>query len=991
MEKFTEEYKKLNTAQKEAVDTLDGPVMVVAGPGTGKTQVLALRIGNILKKTDTKADSILCLTFTNSGVKAMKKRLEVYGIDMGKVRVSTFHAFSISLVENNYELLDFKMMPKLLEEDEAVFLVDEIMQNNTWEHLRPRANPTMYFNDLKSLISILKRERISDIDFLKEVENEIKFLENDEDSISTRGESKGKLKKEIEKKIESLERTREVVEFYRIYEKEKKEQGFMDYDDVLEYAVKLAEEYEDVRADIYENYQYVLVDEHQDSSGVQNNFLKAVWKDTDRPNIFVVGDDRQLIYAFSGAKLDYFKEFAHFFGKAKLITLVENYRSTTNILSLADNLLGSSITKEKLKSNTKGEEKIILGEYQYPRDEIIGAGLYFKNKIEKGSLAEDCAILVPRNFHVRTAMSILSDMGLPVSTGKSISLFNVKETHSFLRVLHIIIDPYNAVLLSQSLLDDTSNVPAFEAHTFLKSVRADKLTIDDMTEYGKGDGLFAVENPVSKWGNRLKNWVETSQSRLSAIVSTIGNELLINNSETHTELLKNVEVVRSFIHQSFLFEQKHPQAGLKEFLEYISRLEEYGNSISLATFGADTGIQVMTLHKSKGLEYKHVWIAHMNEEILMSEKKNSFTLPEKIKEHIHERDIENAKRELYVAITRSKENCVISYAGENYNGAEMELAQIVRELPGEHFTKKTKEETEKEIMDSDAGIKIYTNVVEKKEGKIVDEIKNFVKENYKDTKVTVTLLNNFFECSWKWYFRNFLKLPEVKGVSLALGSAVHSTIEYILKNKEIPSDKQIKEKINESLVKEGVTDEKELKILASDAERAVTGWVKNYFANLAKDYESERSVQFTDPAFADLLMYGKLDLTEREEGNITVTDFKTGKSKTKGEIEKIDDDGRLSSLMRQLAMYSYLVAGAEKGKSVNASRLLFLEAGEHDKHALYSTHIDAEKIDLLKRDIGDYVKNLESGEWVNNICHYKPWGSGKDECEYCALIKKISL
>jgi DNA helicase-2/ATP-dependent DNA helicase PcrA len=987
---FLQEYKKLNNAQKEAVDTLDGPVMVVAGPGTGKTQVLALRIGNILKKTDNKADSILCLTFTNSGVKAMKKRLEEYiGIDANNVHISTFHSFAISLVENNYELLDFKRMPKLLEDDEKIFIADGIMQNNNWDYLRPRANPAMYFNDLNSLISILKRERLSPEEFLKEVEGDINFLKNDPESISSRGESKGKLKKEIEKKIESLERTREVVEFYRIYEDKKKEENLMDYDDVLEYAVNLVEKYEDVRADIYENYNYVLVDEHQDSSGVQNNFLKAVWKDIEKPNIFVVGDDRQLIYAFSGAKLSYFEEFAHFFGKAKLIILTENYRSTAPILDLADNLLSSSITKEKLNSNIKGKEKILLNEYSYPRDEIIGAGLYFKNKIANGDAPEECAILVPKNFHVRSAMQILSDLGLPVSTGKSMSLFNVKETYSFLRILNIVIDPYNPVLLSESLLDNTSKIGVFEAHKFLKSIKPEKIILEDIINYGQGDGLFAGENNISKWGSCLKNWIELANEKISVVISKIGNELLIDKSENHNELLKNVEVVRTFIHIALMFEAKHINASLKDFIEYFLRLKEYGNNISLATFGADAGIQVMTLHKSKGLEYKNVWIAHMNEEVLMSEKRNGFTLPEKIKEHIAERDIENAKRELYVAITRAKENCVISYANENYNGGELELAQIIRELPHTHFFKKTKEETEQEISSDDIGVKIFTNIIEKKEGDIIEEIKKFVKDHYKESKVSVSLLNNFFECTWKWYFRNFLKLPEIKGVSLALGSAVHSTIEFILKNKEIPSDKQIKEKINESLVKEGVIDEKEIKRLTKDAEKAVMNWIKNYYNSLSKDYMSERSVQFTDPKFPELLMYGKLDLTERENGNIIITDFKTGKPKTKSEIEKIDEEGRLSGYMRQLAMYSYLVAGAEKGKSVDTSRLLFLEAEEGDKNALYSTHIDAEKIDLLKRDIGDYVRDLESGGWVDNICHYKLWGSSKDECEYCLLIKKL--
>ncbi len=990
-EEFDKEYKKLNKAQKDAVDTTEGPVMVVAGPGTGKTQILALRIGNILKKGLASPDSILCLTFTRSGVKAMKKRLEDYiGVDAGNVQISTFHSFANELIEKYHHLLDFKTIPKLLEDDEAVFLVDEIMQTNTWEYLRPRSNPTMYFNDLKQLISILKRERLNPEEFLSFVEEDIKSLKNDPDSISSRGESKGKLKKEIEKKIESLERTREVVEFYRIYEEKKKENSLMDYDDVLEYAVKLAEDYEDVRADICEEFLYLLVDEHQDSSGVQNNFIKAVWKEAEQPNIFVVGDDRQLIYAFSGAKLSYFEEFAHFFGKAKLITLTENYRSTSNILDLADNLLSSSVAKEKLHSNTKGKEKVLLEEYSYPRDEIIGAGLYFKEKITGGSKAEDCAILLPKNFHVRTAIQILLDMGLPVSTGKSTSLFSLKETHSFLRILNIINDPFNSTLISEALLDNKSGVKSFEAHKFLKNNKTYNLTLEDLIKNGAGDGLFAEENEISKWGTQLKNWVELQDSNLTQIVSKIGNEFLIKNAKTHDELLRSVEIVRSFIHASSIFEQKNINANLKGFLEYFKRLENYGNHVSIATFGSEKGIAVMTLHKSKGLEYKNVWIGHMNEEVLMSGKKNSFTLPEKVKEHIHERDIENAKRELYVSITRAKESCVISYAGENYNGAEMELAEIIRELPDVHFIKKNKEETEAKILASESGVKSFVNYKDTINTDTLEEIKNFVKENFTETKVSVSLLNNFFECPWKWYFRNFLKLPEVKGTSLALGSAVHSVIEFILKSKGKPQDTEIKEKIIFELKKEGLQDEKEINRISKEAKKAVDNWLTNYYEKLEKDYESERSIQFRDSNYKNLLMYGKLDLTERDmEGNIIITDFKTGKPKTKGEIEKLDEENRLSSYMRQLAMYSYLVAGAEKGKEVSASRLMFLEGDAKDKNSLYSTYIDKEKIDLLKKDIFDYAKSLESGEWTNLPCHFKPWGSNKNECDYCILKSRI--
>jgi len=988
---FEKSYKTLNTAQKSAVDVIDGPVMVVAGPGTGKTQILALRIGNILKITDTSPDGILCLTFTNSGVSAMRERLEKYiGARAKDVIVSTFHSFAYNLIEKHYELLDFAKMPELLSDDESVFIIDEILNNNDWKYISPRGNAGMYFGDLKQLVSILKRERITADDLLLYVEADIKNLKEDPDNISSRGESKGNLKKETEKKIEQLSRTKEVVEFYRLYEKSKKESSLIDYDDVLEYAVKLVEDFESVRDDIRENYLYVLVDEHQDSSGIQNSFLKAVWKGVSEPNIFVVGDDRQLIYAFSGASLSYFEEFSHIFGKAKLIVLTENYRSTAPILSIADSLLKSSITDEKLNSNKKGDSKIMLNGYSYPRDEIIGAGLYFKQKIKEGLDPNECALLVPKNYNVRSALTILSDMNLPVSSGKNLSLFSVIEGDYFRRVLGILVNPNDSTLLSKSLLDKTSGIPYLETHTFLKNTKPDKLTIEELISYNSVDGLFRGENPIAKWGSKLKDWINNlNGEKPSVVVSHIGHELLISTSKNNDELLSRVEVVRSFIHLAMLYEEKNKKTDLKSFLEYINRLESYGTHIELAKFGNDNGIKVMTLHKSKGLEYECVWVAHMNEETLMSEKKGGFTLPEKIKEHMNKRSIEVAKRELYVAITRAKEFCILSYAVENYNGNTMELASIIRELEDFHFIKKTPAETEKEILNQDP--EIYVSVNEETRKNTTLDLQKLVRDNYKDIKISVSMLNNFYECQWKWYFRNFLRLPEVKPVYLALGTAVHSTIEYILKLKEVPSDGQIKSKIKESLEKEGIIKENDLRKLGDAANEIIKNWVKNYYSHILPDYKSERSVSFVDKKnFPHLLMYGKVDLTEYlRGGEVYVTDFKTGSSKTTGMIEKIDDEGRLSDLMRQLAMYSYLLAGNDGDTKVTNSKLLFLESEPSDKNAFYQTRINQEQIDLLKRDIKEYDEALSSGSWIDRECHFKPYGANSRECEYCKMSKQI--
>ncbi|MBP6856053.1 MAG: ATP-dependent helicase [Candidatus Pacebacteria bacterium] len=987
---FQEAYKGLNLRQKEAVDTIEGPVMVIAGPGTGKTQILTLRIARILQETDTSGDGILCLTFTRAGVKAMRERLHKYiGEDARSVGIQTFHSFANTLVEKYYELLEFEMPPKLLKEEDAVLVVDQLLHARDWKHLHSRGNPALYFNDLKNLVSLLKRERLSHFDFMVEIDRDIDRLKNDPDSISTRGESKGNLKKEIQKKIESLSRTKEVAIFYELYESYKKENDLVDYDDVLEYAVKLVEENDGVCADLREAYLYVLVDEHQDSSGVQNAFLQAVWKSTEKPNIFVVGDDRQLIYGFGGASLSYFEEFKTAFGKAHLITLTENYRSTAPILSLADTLLKSSLTHEKLNSNREETHPVSLFEYVYPRDEIIGAGLYFKQQIENGIAPEECALLVPKNRHVLSALSTLQNLGIPVRSTHGVSFFDAHETQSFRNVLSVMVNPFDTIALSQTILDRTSNIPILDAHTFLHETDTRKLSVDTLVGHGKSGSLFDDANTISKWGKTLSLWITYSHTHsLIEIIHKIGNELLVEKAVGHEELVLRVEIVRTSIHLATEFSEKNKKATLADFLNYLNRLEQYNHSLSMATLGGDKGVSVMTLHGSKGLEFEHVWIGHMNESVLMASKKAMFVLPESLQAKVEQKDKAVAKRELYVAITRAKKHCIISHATTSHTGGTLELAEILQEIPQDIFDKKDATHTQNELLADDP--RVYVSMEEKPESDALVILKENVSEIYTDAKVSVTLLNNFFECPWKWYFRNLLKLPDLKTESLKFGSAVHSTIEKILLEDKKPTSAFIKKTISEELEYEGVTDTSALTRLTREGMEAVEVWMEKYYPHLAKDRTTERSLSYRDSRFPDLTMYGKIDLTERfPDGRLVVTDFKTGTSKTSGMIEKRDDEGRLSSFMRQLAMYSYLVYGAEKGKVVDSSRLLFLEADLDDKNGVYSTHVGNEEIDLLVRDISDYVRLLSSGEWVDRPCNFKPLGSGASVCEHCELAKRV--
>lgn len=968
MERFAEEYKRLNNAQKEAVDSIDGPVMVVAGPGTGKTQILALRIGQILKETDTTPDGILCLTFTNSAVSAMKRRLRDYiGNTGSQVNVFTFHGFGMKIIEEFYEVLGLDSVPVLLDDTDSITLVDEILEGNDWEYLKPRTDSTRYFRDLKSLISLLKRERIAPEEFLKEIKDDIKNITEDENSISTRGESKGRLKKEVEKKIESLERTKEVVHFYELYEKAKKDKNNLDYDDVLEYLVKIIEESDEVRDSIKEKYLYVLVDEHQDSSRVQNEFLQKVWGEVEKPNIFVVGDDRQLIYGFSGASLSYFEEFKHTFGRAKLITLVENYRSTQKILDSSHLLLESKMTKEKLVSHRKESHPIKLIECDYPRDEIIACALDIKEKVKKGVDINDCAILVPKNKQARSAALVLHDLGLPVASYDTLRLFDEEATHSLLRVLKIIANPYDNISLAESLFDKFSGIEPLAAHKFATLNDMSKFSLVDFLK-NKEQKLFGDENQVESWFFKLGKWIEqVGKLSIYSLTQLIGSELLLENVKEHKELILRVEIIRTLLHLVLLKFEKDPKFSLKDFNQFINRLASYDEDIPLSVFGGEEGIKVLTLHSSKGLEFDYVWVAHMDEKSLTGGKRQGFSLPGKVEEKVEKRDEEVLKRQLYVAITRAKRFCTISYSLHSYSGSEQELARILAELSDKIFEYQNSKETEEKILANDP--KAY---VEKKTAKEenfgLKELTTLVAKEYGNKNVSVSLLNNFFECPWKWYFRNLLRLPEPKSESLEFGDKVHHAIDEVLKSSRIPSQNEI-----ENLAG---NDKQAVKVISE--------WIKNRLPKISKERENEKSISVHDKEFPHLNIYGKIDLLENlDRGSLRVTDFKTGSARKKSDIEKIDDEGRLSDYMRQLAMYSYLIHESRKGKAeVSESVLEFLEA-RNEKEKFYRTFINEEKINLLRKDIKDYDMLVKNGEWFERPCNFKSYGRANAICEYC--------
>ncbi len=390
--KFAEEFAKLNEQQQRAVSTLDGPVMVIAGPGTGKTQILASRIGKILLDTDAQPENILCLTYTDAGVVAMRKRLlQFIGPDAYKVNLYTFHAFCNDIIQENLSLFE-KTALDPLSELEKIQLFKELIDSFPKNHLLKRYRGDVYFEvkNLQQLFSTMKKEGWTPAFINERIDSYLADLPTRDEFIykkKYKNFNAGDLKQEkYNEETERMEKLRAAVGEFDRFQQLMRKRNRYDFDDMINWVIKAFEENKNLLADYQEKFQYVLVDEYQDTSGTQNRLVELLISYWDKPNVFVVGDDDQSIYRFQGASVENMLDFAKNY-KDDLVTVVltNNYRSTQPILDISKTLIDRNderlvkqiegLTKDLLSSNDKIRSITHaprLQEYETMRLEMIG-------------------------------------------------------------------------------------------------------------------------------------------------------------------------------------------------------------------------------------------------------------------------------------------------------------------------------------------------------------------------------------------------------------------------------------------------------------------------------------------------------------------------------------------------------------------------------------------------------------------------------------------
>ncbi|HEX2845752.1 MAG TPA: ATP-dependent helicase, partial [Chitinophagaceae bacterium] len=454
-EQFQLAYNQLNEQQRKAVDTIEGPVMVIAGPGTGKTQILTSRIGKILLETDSLPENILCLTYTDAGVVAMRKRLlQFIGPDAYKVNIYTFHAFCNDVIQENLSLFE-KTALDPISDLEKIQLFKELIDSFPKNHPLKRYRGDVYFevNNLQSLFSTMKREGWTPAFINQKIEAYLDDLPNRDEFVYKRKYKEfnaGDLKKDkLDEEKERMEKLQAAVNEFEHFQQLMRKRNRYDFDDMINWVIRAFEENKNLLANYQEKFQYILVDEYQDTSGTQNRLVELLISYWDKPNVFVVGDDDQSIYRFQGANVENMLQFANSYRNDLMtVVLTSNYRSTQPILDISKTLINRNeerlvkqidgLSKELISSNSKISQLIhppLVQEYETQRQEMIGITRQVQALLQQGISPGRIAIIYKENKYGEDLAQYFKLLQIPVYSKRHLNILELSLAQKIILLL----------------------------------------------------------------------------------------------------------------------------------------------------------------------------------------------------------------------------------------------------------------------------------------------------------------------------------------------------------------------------------------------------------------------------------------------------------------------------------------------------------------------------------------------------------------------------
>ncbi len=991
----------LNPAQREAVGTIEGAVMVIAGPGTGKTQILTLRIANILQQTQVNPENILALTFTESGVYAMRKRLvNSIGTPGYRVAINTFHGFCNELIQQNPEEFPHLISSENATELDQIEIIEKIIMKEPLKLLKPFGDPFYYVRPTRDAISDLKKEGISVEKFEQAIVEEDANFGKIGDLYHEKGAYKGKMKSVYEKQLKNLRKNKELVLLYRAYQEELHNRKLYDFNDMLLEVIKVLETNSQFLLSLQEHFQYILIDEHQDTNASQNKIVELLCNFYPNPNLFVVGDEKQAIYRFQGASLENFLYFKKLYPEAVLINLRENYRSCQTILDASGSLISNNKLASKVlptrvelfaKSNHPQERvKIIAsadyyGEYYYLGEEI-------KRKIASGVTPSEIAILGKENRDVLPFVDVFEQLGIE---------YVIESTQNILQDIYIqkLITLFSAIhnLGSDSSLIKAMHVDCLETspmdiYRLMQYARSKKVSLWEVLDEKKYVEEIQLKDPesVQQCYEKFTLWKTISHNeRFDFLFKTV-----LNESGFMKSILKQKNSLQILDKVTGLYEEiktnidRNPSFQLSDFMLYLDLLKKHEIMIKKSPKTIrKNAIRLMTAHKSKGLEFDYVYIINAFDGHWGNTRKrgNKFSLPwdylrKRLNPEQEEEKNEDERRLFYVALTRARKEVIITYSTYGIDGKEQVPSQFINEIVETYRELVNIEEFEKNFL---ANKQIILSPLSSSSADVLNEYlanKDYFAEVFARRGFAVSHLNNYLECPWRYFFRNLLGLPDVMTKDALFGTAVHKAINtyLITQNPEYKTIDFLLNSFYEELQHQPLTQMESVELKEKGTE-VLIGYHQEYMLQWKNNLMSEftiKGIRFSD----NVTLTGKLDMIEPQENSrdVIIYDFKTGKPKSRGEIEGTTQSSN-GNYKRQLVFYKILLDRYQFQKmNMVAGVIDFVQPNDRGIYKREVFAISDEEVHSLEQQIKEVTDEILSmGFWDK--------GCKKTDCEYCSL------
>ena len=640
--------QKLNEEQKSAVLNIDGPSLVVAGAGSGKTKVLTSRIAYILEQKKAWPNQILCVTFTNKAAKEMRERVfKLLGGNVNSLAwLGTFHSISVKFLRRHAEAVGLKSNFTILDTDDQKKLIKNICKA---ENIDAKKISPQY------IIAVI-------------------------DQWKNKGLLPGEVKLSKKNLFES-----QILKIYKIYQNKIKELNSCDFGDLILYCVKLFEKNNDIRNIYSNNFKYILVDEYQDTNFIQNKWLNLIVNKN--KNICCVGDDDQSIYSWRGAEIKNFLGFDKVYAECKIFRLEQNYRSTKNILDAASFLISHNKDRlgKKLWSDNEKGQPVKLNCYKSGKEEAEGISDIIEEEVKKKESLNDTSILVRAIYQTREFEERFLKTGINyriIGGTKFYERAEVKDAVCYLRVINQKFDDLAFERILNTPRRGLGEATIKQLHNFSSK---NKTCLEDsaqkllsLNEF-KPKVRYVIKHfleMILKWRSDLKN--KKHYDLMKIILDESGYSAMLKKK-------KDLENENRIENLKELLRAMHDYDNLQGFLEHVSL------ATSIDREWEDEKVNIMTMHAAKGLEFNTVFLPGWEEGLFPHQK----SLEEK-----GDLALEEERRLAYVGITRAKKKAYISFAMKrSWHGEWMDSlpSRFVNELPEDGIEKN--EEPVKEISD----------------------------------------------------------------------------------------------------------------------------------------------------------------------------------------------------------------------------------------------------------------------------------------------------